>query len=98
MLLRTLHQEFRIDIGGIDDMFTGRELTCRKRILNERRTLRVMHGRRRRMDVSNQRDLLAITGLGIVHQVAQPMRVPFGAIPGIEIIGRFELFGRARRA
>ena len=79
-------------------MFTGRELTCRKRILNERRTLRVMHGRWRRMDVSNQRDLLAITGLGIVHQVAQPLRVPFGTISGLAVRGGFELFGRARRA
>ena len=36
MLLRTLHQEFRINIGGIDDMFTWSELTFRKCILNER--------------------------------------------------------------
>jgi hypothetical protein len=91
MVFCPLHQEFGVDIGGIDDMFPWRELTGSKRILNERRTLRVMHGRRRRMDVSNQRGLLLITGLGIVHHVAQPMRVPFGTIPGIEVIGGFEL-------
>jgi hypothetical protein len=31
----------------------------------------------------------------IVHPVGQPMRVSFGTIPGIEVIRRFELFGRA---
>jgi hypothetical protein len=68
-------------------MFPWRELTCRKSLLDERRTLRVMDSRRRRMHVSNQGDLLLLTGLGIVHQVTQPMRVPFGTIPSSEVVG-----------
>ena len=43
------------------------------------------------MHVGNQRDLPEVTGLRIVHHVAQPMGVSFGTIARIQIIEGFEL-------
>src|SRR5262245_13526748 len=73
-------------------MFPWRKLTCRKSILNERRTPRVMDDRRSPVHVGSQWNLLPITRFWIVHHVAQPVGVSFGAIAGIEVIGGFELF------
>ena len=79
------------NMGRIDYMFSRGQGTLAERLLNKGGTLRVMDCRGGRMHVGNRRDLPEVTGLRIVHHVAQPMGVSFGTIARIQIIEGFEL-------
>src|SRR5262249_20413737 len=97
LLVATVDEQLRTNIGRIDEVFTWRKLLVQEGLLNGSRALRFMHGGGGRMDVREEVRCGGLARFTDMHHVAGPGRVAFVAVARIGIVGRLDALGSRRQ-
>src|SRR6516162_8757562 len=91
ILLTTLDQEGRVNIGGIDQVCLRGEVFFGQCLMDIVRAHRLMDRCRGRLDMGQQVRRRVLAGFTYMDHVACPLGAAFGAVAGVNIIGGFDV-------
>ena len=97
LLVATVDEQLRTNIGRIDEVFTRRQFFVNEGLLNGECALRLMHSSWRRMDVREEVGSGGLARFADMHHVAGPGRVAFVAVARLGIVGRFDALSGRRQ-
>src|SRR6266446_4160821 len=94
LVVTAMDEEFRADIGRIDQVLLRGHVLVDQRLLDGRGALRFMDGGGSRVDVGEQMGGSGLACFADVDHVAGPLRVAFVTVARLDIVGRFDPLGR----
>src|SRR5258706_4651937 len=93
LFVAALNEQFRTDIGRIDQVIPRGHLLFNKGLLDGGRALCLMDGGGGRVDVREEVWGGGFARLADVDHVPSPLRVAFVAVPRLDIVRRFDTLG-----